>query len=236
VHWLAYACWPVALLHGLGSGSDIRGGFAFFLSLGCTLAVAIAIVARLLGTGGQPAAAGLAALAATGVALALWLPAGPLAPGWAARAGTPPSDLAAARGKQPPRSKRTAAAPAPVLHQQVVASLAGRVSQVVDPNGGAVIRFTLALDRGPLRHLQVELHGQAQPGGGISLSRGRVVLGTPTMPALFTGPVASLQGSHLSASLHGQGTSGLSLALTLTHLGAAQVTGRATLVPTVGGR
>jgi DMSO/TMAO reductase YedYZ heme-binding membrane subunit len=22
VHWLAYACWPVALLHGLGAGSD----------------------------------------------------------------------------------------------------------------------------------------------------------------------------------------------------------------------
>lgn len=24
VHWLAYACWPVALLHGLGIGSDTR--------------------------------------------------------------------------------------------------------------------------------------------------------------------------------------------------------------------
>src|SRR5205823_2018660 len=24
VHWLAYLCWPVALLHGLGTGSDGR--------------------------------------------------------------------------------------------------------------------------------------------------------------------------------------------------------------------
>ena len=24
VHWLAYACWPIAVVHGLGSGSDAR--------------------------------------------------------------------------------------------------------------------------------------------------------------------------------------------------------------------
>ena len=24
IHWLAYACWPVALVHGLGTGSDVR--------------------------------------------------------------------------------------------------------------------------------------------------------------------------------------------------------------------
>jgi hypothetical protein len=118
----------------------------------------------------------------------------------------------------------------------VVASLAGNVRQAVDPNGGAVIAFTLTLDRGLLRHLQVELHGQAQQGGGISLNQGRVVLGTPSTPALFTGPVAALQGRHLSASLHGRGTSGVRVELTLTHLNAAQVTGRATLIPTSGGR
>ena len=49
VHWLAYACWPVALLHGLGSGSDIRGGFAFVLSLACAAAVVVAVLARLHG-------------------------------------------------------------------------------------------------------------------------------------------------------------------------------------------
>src|SRR5205814_7533449 len=26
VHWLAYAAWPIALVHGLGSGSDARFG------------------------------------------------------------------------------------------------------------------------------------------------------------------------------------------------------------------
>ena len=28
VHWLAYLCWPVALVHGLGTGSDVRASVA----------------------------------------------------------------------------------------------------------------------------------------------------------------------------------------------------------------
>jgi sulfoxide reductase heme-binding subunit YedZ len=96
VHWLAYACWPVALVHGLGTGSDIQGAWMLAISLGCVAAVVVAVITRL--AGGWPGrlrlrlgAAG--ALAAAGVALALWLPSGPLAQGWAHRAGTPKSDL-----------------------------------------------------------------------------------------------------------------------------------------------
>ena len=37
VHWLAYACWPIAVLHGLGSGSDPRlpGAMLVFVALHC---------------------------------------------------------------------------------------------------------------------------------------------------------------------------------------------------------
>ncbi len=227
VHWLAYACWPVAFLHGLGSGSDIRGGFAFFLSLGCALVVAIAIVARLLGT--EPygrVAGGVAALVAAGLGLAIWLPAGPLAPGWAARAGTPPAVLAAAHGRAP------APTAARVLSGRVVAGATGRVHQTADPNGRAVVRFTLGLDRGPLRRLRVNLDGQALPGGGVSLSQGRVELGAATGPAVYTGPVSALQGGQLTASLRARAGSGASLALALQiRPNSDQVTGRATLVP-----
>jgi predicted ferric reductase len=48
VHWLAYACWPVALLHGLGMGTD-AGGWLRWLSLACIAAVALAAVVRLAG-------------------------------------------------------------------------------------------------------------------------------------------------------------------------------------------
>ena len=47
VHWLAYACWPVALLHGLGTGSDVRPGWLTWIALGCTGVVTLAIVVRL---------------------------------------------------------------------------------------------------------------------------------------------------------------------------------------------
>jgi sulfoxide reductase heme-binding subunit YedZ len=48
VHWLAYACWPVALVHGLGSGSDTRLGAVQLLYVACAGAVGVAALGRLL--------------------------------------------------------------------------------------------------------------------------------------------------------------------------------------------
>ncbi len=31
-HWLAYACWPIALLHGLGTGSDVKSAWLLMLT------------------------------------------------------------------------------------------------------------------------------------------------------------------------------------------------------------
>ncbi|PZR78831.1 MAG: ferric reductase, partial [Candidatus Aeolococcus gillhamiae] len=47
VHWAAYACWPLALLHTLGTGSDVRSPWAVVVSVGCVAAVIVAIVWRL---------------------------------------------------------------------------------------------------------------------------------------------------------------------------------------------
>jgi sulfoxide reductase heme-binding subunit YedZ len=43
VHWLAYAAWPVALLHGLGTGTDAGQLWLRALAAGCVTAV-LAIV------------------------------------------------------------------------------------------------------------------------------------------------------------------------------------------------
>lgn len=43
VHWLAYAAWPLALLHGIGSGSDAGTGWMLALVVGCVSAVAAAV-------------------------------------------------------------------------------------------------------------------------------------------------------------------------------------------------
>jgi methionine sulfoxide reductase heme-binding subunit len=93
IHWAAYACWPLAFLHGLGTGSDVRPGWMTWLALGCAAVVVAAVVARLVDRHTAPGvrAGAAAALLAGGIAVAVWLPSGPLAKGWAAKAGTPSS-------------------------------------------------------------------------------------------------------------------------------------------------
>ena len=93
VHWAAYACWPVAFLHGLGTGSDVRPGWMTYLALACAALVVAAITARLADrrTTARVRVGAVAALVTSAVAVAVWLPNGPLAKGWAAKAGTPSS-------------------------------------------------------------------------------------------------------------------------------------------------
>ena len=47
VHWLAYACWPLAFAHALGMGTDVAGGgWMLWVALGCAAAVVVAVGIR----------------------------------------------------------------------------------------------------------------------------------------------------------------------------------------------
>ncbi len=114
VHWTSYACWPVALLHGLGTGTDATVRWVLALTLLCVAAIAALTAWRL--AAGWPAhsaarVAGAVALVAALIAGGAWLSAGPLAAGWARRSGTPSSLLkhAAAPGQQTSGGGGTAA-------------------------------------------------------------------------------------------------------------------------------
>jgi methionine sulfoxide reductase heme-binding subunit len=48
VHWCGYACWPVAVAHGAGAGTDARTLWGAGLTLGCVAVVAGAVAWRLL--------------------------------------------------------------------------------------------------------------------------------------------------------------------------------------------
>jgi DMSO/TMAO reductase YedYZ heme-binding membrane subunit len=48
VHWCGYACWPVAVAHGAGTGTDGRSSWAVSMTIGCVAAVAGATAWRLL--------------------------------------------------------------------------------------------------------------------------------------------------------------------------------------------
>ncbi len=96
VHWLTYASWPIALVHGFGTGSDASSAWLLALSVACTALVAAAVLTRVLV--GWPAdirrrGAALAGAGAFALFVVLWLPSGPLGSEWARRAGTPASLL-----------------------------------------------------------------------------------------------------------------------------------------------
>ena len=132
VHWAAYASWPLAMLHTLGTGSDVRSGWALVIGLGCVGAVVFAIVWRL--TSDQPrvpAAVRAVSLLLTGAAtfaLLGFAAAGPLRSGWAKAAGTPDRLLAATTGS-PQASPTPAPTAAPALATGLNDQLAGTAVQ-----------------------------------------------------------------------------------------------------------
>ncbi|MCO5968650.1 ferric reductase-like transmembrane domain-containing protein [Actinoallomurus soli] len=110
LHWAAYACWLAAVVHALGTGSDVRSSL-FLLLAGVCAAVALAAVAwRLAAAGpgktGLRAGAGLLTLA-TVLVVGAWTVSGPLADGWARRSGTPASLLGKASSPGPGTAGRT---------------------------------------------------------------------------------------------------------------------------------
>ncbi len=48
LHWLAYACWPLALTHALGVGTDAAAGWPLGVGVACAGAVLVAAAWRLL--------------------------------------------------------------------------------------------------------------------------------------------------------------------------------------------
>jgi methionine sulfoxide reductase heme-binding subunit len=104
VHMLAYVSWPVAVVHGIGTGSDTKSVWALLLVTGCVVVVIGALVWRLAVAGPSIAVlrwTGIAAgVAGTGV-LVVWMASGPLQPGWAKAAGTPADLLAGASAGTP---------------------------------------------------------------------------------------------------------------------------------------
>jgi methionine sulfoxide reductase heme-binding subunit len=102
IHWLTYASWPVALLHGLGTGSDIKSTWMLAITLACLAAVLAAVLVRVIAAWRQYPDRSRTALAGTGLftlALVLWLPSGPLGSEWARRSGTPSALLPHSHGQ-----------------------------------------------------------------------------------------------------------------------------------------
>jgi sulfoxide reductase heme-binding subunit YedZ len=214
VHWAAYASWPVALLHGLGTGSDTKKGWMLAVVAGCVVIVLVAVVSR--ATAGWPERVGarmmaLGAAALLPIGLLLWLPSGPLAHDWAARAGTPAALLGTASGSSGSRGSRSGTAASSGFNAQ----LSGSVSQNQLSNGLTGVNIGLTVSGQSLSRLSIDLQGQALSGGGLQMTSSTVTLGTASNPEQYRGTVSSLQGTNISATVRDSSGHTLNLAVDL---------------------
>jgi methionine sulfoxide reductase heme-binding subunit len=57
IHWLAYASWPIAVIHSFGTGTDTWSAWMLVIDVVCIFAVLGAVAARLLTRSPDPLAA-----------------------------------------------------------------------------------------------------------------------------------------------------------------------------------
>lgn len=216
LHWAAYATWPLALAHGLGSGSDARFGWMAALSFASLGLVAGAVGIRLLHDG-RPRLQLAAGTAVVAVALLLvvWYRGGPAQHGWAARAGTPSSLLKSTRGTSA-ASSLAAVTSRPVRPLQSFAGrLSGRLSlSGPDAAGDAAIAIALAVRGETPGLIRLTLWGTALQGGGLEMSQSRVSFVDAASGVVYTGHIVTLDGTRVVADV--SSSSGATMRLDVT--------------------
>ncbi len=222
-HWLAYASWPLALVHGLGTGTDARFGWMTAVGAGCLALVVAALTVRVAATPAGPRRLGVVAAAiAAGLAIVVWYRAGPAQHGWAARAGTPSTLLQSKVAATLPQ--RTLAA-ATAIPSSFDASLTGRVTESAPDGAGLVtIRIDTALHGGLTGRLRFALRGFPTEEGGVSMTSSGVAFRSRRSP-LYEGSIVGLDGTRVSASLAAGSAGRLDLTVVLQLDRSGGVTG-----------
>lgn len=199
VHWSAYACWPIAFVHGLGTGSDGRVGWVQVLDA-VGLAAVVGSVGWRLAVGWPRDPARRAAGAFVGALLVMamigWSVSGPTQPGWSRKAGTPASVLAKLSGGTTPNNGTDALAMTPPF----TADFSG---SVVSTTKATTTTVTIdgTLSNGADGNLHLVISGPAVTGGGVRLGTGSVALGPTDQPSAYTGAVTSLRGGQVVAAV-----------------------------------
>jgi len=227
VHWLAYACWPVALWHGLGTGTDSKLPWLLAIETICLISVAAAAAWRLSRVPpGNARSAALAAAVLLPLATVIFVAAGPLQPGWARRAGTPTALLGSVSTPSG-AATRSPAAPSGALPAAGSVAFTGQVSQAPGPGDGQVTITVRGSTSGTAtRTLTIVLHGTPD-GAGITMSTGSVQLSGAGQDAAYQGPVTALNGDHLDAVLRGPAWPARSAAV-LLNISGSRASGRLT--------
>jgi sulfoxide reductase heme-binding subunit YedZ len=226
LHWAAYACWPLAVAHGLGSGTDVPTRWWLALMAAAGAAAVAALVWRAVGVGSiRDRRRWLVVGAAVAVPLGLagFAVVGPLAPHWAARAGTPPAQRASSPTVPVPTSPSVIPTRPAGVHYGA-ATFTGR--SVIRHPGNYVVVFAGALHGAPAGQIRITLTGASVHRGGIELSAGSVIYTEGS--SRFRGRVTTIQGGALGAMLAGPGGR-IRMVAHLTVARSHAFTGRVTL-------
>jgi Ferric reductase like transmembrane component len=204
IHWTAYASWPVAVLHGLGTGSDVKQWWMLALTVVCIVAVLVAVWTRIAHVSSDHAglrAPATALAVITPIGLMIFTLAGPLQRGWARRAGTPASLLGSSvstasggAGAVAPGAGSTAAS---AITRPFTATVAGSVHESSAP-GGAVVDLALSVTGQVRGRLRVRIAG-TPIGGGLSMTGSQVDLAAAGVPSVLEGTIGSLRGTAFDA-------------------------------------
>lgn len=204
IHLLAYASWPIALVHGLGAGTDAALTWNLALDGASLLAVLATLgwrmaVRRPARRGVTPA---LVALSTTlPVLIVLFALTGPLRAGWnshGARLGAPAKTVASASASAP---GPTASVPAATT---LTLPLDARVQGARSVHDTAETR-TITLEGQPASGafaLRIDLVG-APSGGGVVFDHGTVSIAPAGASTAWQGTVDALQHSVVAVVLEG---------------------------------
>lgn len=233
IHWLAYASWPVAMLHGFGTGSDAAKSWMVWVTVSCAVAVVVAVLVRLHRTGPEFAARrpGFVLLSlAVPAGLAGFVAVGPMQPHWSARAGTPATLLRWHAQVSPAVSTVTRPAVAARTHHRRSAEgfhdlVVGHLTSKRVP-GGALVDLALALRGSQPGTLRVRLAGAPLAGGGLSLTGSQVDLAASGLGSVLDGRVTALDGSRFRASVADAGGVALNISAILQIESNGLVTGQ----------
>jgi hypothetical protein len=229
IHWAAYLCWPVAVLHGLGTGTDTKLGWVLALNAVCVASVIGALWWR-LADGWSPANAGRRAVAVFGtfalpLAVGVWTVTGPLKAGWAKKAGTPVA-LLGSRATSPAASGASggsARSTGTALPVPFSSTFQGSQTESGSRREG-LVTLTLAgkFDSGSF---QVNLTGEPAEGGGVQLTGSQVALGPASLPSEYNGKVTNLNGDTIVAAVSGGSGQSFTVTIQITSIQGQSLAG-----------
>ena len=197
LHWAAYAAWPVALVHSLGTGSDAKTAWLQAIGIGSLVAVALAALARIALGGGLrlPRVAGAVAAVVVPIGVLAWYNAGPLKAGWAKKSGTPTAILA-----RKATARGTTFASAKVEPRSFTDPVTGTITTSRTSAGYEIIDISLHLKGSPNGAVRIRLRGVPQDDGVVMTASG-VTFVPQTTDTVFSGSVNSLQGTDIGAAV-----------------------------------